>query len=379
MRYIFTNRDSLPVVLGSQLAGIYLKTQLCPMRNISNLYKFLLYGFLPFWVACQKDTPGPNTEIIFSQPANFPTPTYDFSKNPLTQEGFELGRRLFYDPILSRDSTISCADCHISFSAFSHPDHPTSHGINGLFGKRNALPIQNMAWRNSFFWDGGVPNLDLVPLNAIQSPVEMDEKPSNVIRKLNRNSAYLNLFKKVFPTEDTISSITMLKALSQFMVMMVSANSKYDKYVRKETGGNFNADELAGLVLFQQKCASCHSTELFSDQSFRNNGLLDDFKNDHGRAEVSTFQEDIGKFAVPSLRNVEKTAPYMHNGKLNTLESVLAHYNNGVKDSPTLDPLLKQNGRLGIPLSTEEQRQIIAFLKTLTDDSFLRDTKFQAP
>lgn len=349
------------------------------MRNTSNLYKFLLCSFLPLWAACQKDTPGPNTEIVFSKPANFPAPAYDFSKNPLTQEGFELGRRLFYDPILSRDSTISCADCHISFSAFSHPDHPTSHGINGLFGKRNALPVQNMAWRSSFFWDGGVPNLDLVPLNAIQSPVEMDEKPSNVIRKLNRNSTYPNLFKKAFPTEDTISSITMLKALSQFMVMMVSANSKYDKYVRKETGGNLSADELAGLGLFQQKCASCHSTELFSDQSFRNNGLLDDFKNDHGRAEVSTFQEDIGKFAVPSLRNVEKTAPYMHNGKLNTLEAVLAHYNNGVKDSPTLDPLLKQNGQQGIPLSTEEQRQIIAFLKTLTDDSFLRDTRFQAP
>ncbi len=330
-----------------------------------------------FIVSCKKDDDTSNTAIKFEKPANFPEPVYDLSRNPITQEGFELGKRLFYDPILSRDNTISCADCHISFSAFSHPDHPTSHGIDGLFGRRNAPAIQNMAWRSSFFWDGGVPNLDLVPLNAIQNPVEMDEKPGRVLYKLNRHAQYPELFKKAFQTNDTITSATMLKALSQFMLVLVSANSKYDKHVRNEEGGTLNTTEKAGLDLFKQKCASCHATEFFTDQSFRNNGIMNDFSLDQGRAEVSTFSEDIGKFAVPSLRNIEKTSPYMHDGRFRTLEEVLDHYAGGVKDSPTLDPLLKQNGILGIALNSTEKTQIIAFLKTLTDDSFLRDKRFQ--
>ncbi|MBP6810776.1 MAG: cytochrome-c peroxidase [Saprospiraceae bacterium] len=333
----------------------------------------LLSGHL----ACKKDVPNLAEEFKFSIPSNFPAPSYDFSKNEITKEGFELGRRLFYDPILSRDSTISCGDCHISFSAFSHPDHGVSHGIDGLLGKRNAPAVQNMAWRTSFFWDGGVPNLDLVPLNAIQNPVEMDESPARVVHKLNLHTEYPALFRAVFPGQDTVTGASMLKALSQFMAMLVSADSRYDKYVRGETGGTLNPDEITGLELFKIKCAACHATDLFTDQSFRNNGILNDFSNDAGRNEVSTFPDDIGKFAVPSLRNVQKTAPYMHNGKFPTLESVLEHYTSGVKDSPTLDPLLKQNGQLGIALTESEKKQIISFLKTLTDEAFIRDTRFQ--
>jgi cytochrome c peroxidase len=338
---------------------------------------FLLFVILLGTTTCKKDSPIITEDIAFSVPANFPAPQYDFSNNGITQEGFELGRQLFYDPIFSRDSSISCADCHISFSAFSHVDHVTSHGIDGLFGKRNAPAIQNMAWRTSFFWDGGVPNLDLVPLNAIQNPVEMDETPANVVRKLNKHPEYPALFRKAFPQSDTINGASMLKALSQFMAMLVSANSRYDKYVRGEAGANFSTEELAGLELFQQKCASCHATDLFTDQSFRNNGFPSNLVTDAGRAEVSTFPEDIGKFAVPSLRNVEKTPPYMHNGKAKTLEAVIEHYASGVLDSPTLDPLLKQNGVLGIPLSEQEKKQLLAFLKTLTDDVFTRDKRFQ--
>jgi cytochrome c peroxidase len=171
----------------------------------------------------------------------------------------------------------------------------------------------------------------------------------------------------------------MLKAFSQFMAMLISSNSRYDKYVRNESGGTLSADELAGLNLFKQKCATCHSGELFTDQNFRNNGILSDFTLDAGRSLVSTFTDDIGKFVVPSLRNVEKTAPYMHTGKFKTLESVVEHYNSGVKDSQTLDPILKQNGTLGIQLSDTEKKQIIAFLKTLTDEDFIRDKRFQKP
>ena len=338
----------------------------------------ILSGLLFWQVSCKKEEPGVET-FSFSKPANFPAPTYDFSNNEITTAGFELGRRLFYDPILSRDGSIACADCHISYSAFSHPDHGVSHGIDGLLGNRNAPAIQNMAWRTSFFWDGGVPNLDLVSLNPIQNPVEMDESPANVVRKLNLHAEYPALFKSAFPGQDTVSGATMLKAISQFMVMLVSSNSRYDKFVRKEAGGTLSAEELTGLELFKQKCASCHSGELFTDQAFRNNGILNDFTFDSGRNMVSTFPEDIGKFAVPSLRNVEKTAPYMHTGKFLTLESILDHYASGVKDSPTLDPILKQNGQLGIPLSDLEKKQIIAFLKTLTDNEFIRDTRFQKP
>lgn len=346
--------------------------------KMNNLSKFLLFGTLLFAAAsCENDDPAQAEEFKFSIPANLPTPTYNFSKNELTQVGFKLGRRLFYDPILSRDSTISCGDCHISYSAFSHFDHTTSHGIDGLFGKRNALPVQNMAWKTSFFWDGGVSLLDLVPLNAIQNPVEMDETPSNVVRKLNRHAEYPGLFRKAFPGQDTVTGAIMLKALSQFIVMLVSANSRYDKFVRGELSNALSADEIAGMNIFKQKCSTCHATDLFTDQSFRNNGILDDFSNDAGRNLVSTFTEDIGKFIVPSLRNVEKTPPYMHNGKFKTLQSVLEHYASGVKDSPTLDPILKQNGKLGIALTEMEKTQIIAFLKTLTDEDFIRDVRFQ--
>lgn len=310
------------------------------------------------------------------QPSNLPQPVYDFDQNPVTEAGFALGKKLFYDRLLSRDNTIACADCHISYAAFSHPDHPTSHGIDSQFGRRNALPVQNMIWKTGFFWDGGVPNLDLVPLNAIQSPVEMDETPAHVLEKLRAHPEYPALFKNAFGTEE-ISTANFLHALSQFMAMLVSANSPYDKYIRQEPGGTLTSEELEGLDIFKQKCATCHATDLFSDQSYRNNGIMDNFTFDKGRFEVSTLPDDMGKFRVPSLRNITATAPYMHNGKFKTLESVLDHYASGVKDTPSLDPLLRQpDGTLGIPLSADEKTKLIAFLKSLTDEEFLRDARF---
>lgn len=333
--------------------------------------------FLLALVAC-RDPQSPVDEPFEGpkMPANFPAPAYNLSQNPVTEAGFNLGKKLFYDKIISRDSTISCADCHISYSAFSHPDHPTSHGIDNLFGRRNALAVQNMLWGKEFFWDGGVPNLDLVPLNAIQSPVEMDNTPAEVLNRLKQNAEYKAMFKAAFGTEE-VTTARFLQSLSQFMAMLISANSPYDHYVRGESGGELSSDALAGMTLFQTKCAGCHSTDLFTDNSFRNNGLLDDFTFDQGRYEVSQLPDDIGKFRVPSLRNVTATAPYMHHGKLKTLEAVLDHYASGVKESATLDPLLRQpDGSLGIPLSATEKAQIIAFLKTLTDEQFLRDARF---
>lgn len=325
--------------------------------------------------SCRKESDDRKYEVFL--PSNFPAPAYDLSQNPVTKEGFELGRKLFYDPIFSRDSSIACADCHISYSAFSHPDHPVSHGIGGLFGKRNALPVQNLIWQTSYFWDGGVGQMDLIPLNAITNVVEMDESPARVVQKLNRHPQYPQLFRNAFEGTDTVTGTHMLQALSQFMAMLVSADSRYDHYVRQEAGGEMSALELTGLQVFQAKCASCHATDLFTDHSYRNNGILNDFTLDKGRNEVSTLPEDIGKFRVPSLRNVALTGPYMHNGKFKTLESVLDHYAAGVKDSPTLDPLLKQNGQLGISLTAADKEALLAFLKTLTDESFVKDSRFQ--
>jgi cytochrome c peroxidase len=324
--------------------------------------------------SCKKDPVRENIEVFI--PSNFPPIVYDLRANPVTPDGFALGKKLFYDPILSRDNTIACGDCHISYSAFSHPDHPTSHGIDNLFGKRNALAIQNMAWYKTFFWDGGVPHMDMISLNPIQNPVEMDEDPARVLEKLRNDAAYPGMFRAAFGSEE-ITTARFLMAMSQFMAAIVSANSRYDKYVRREPGGELSPEELEGLEVFKNKCQNCHATDLFTDQSFRNNGILSDFTLDQGRFEVSSIPEDIGKFKVPSLRNIEVTAPYMHNGKFKTLESVLAHYTQGVKDTPTLDPLLRQpDGSLGIPLSPSEKTQLLAFLKTLSDEEFLRDERF---
>lgn len=322
-----------------------------------------------FGVACTKEA----SKQVFELPSNFPTPTYDFSANPVTEAGFQLGRKLFYDPIFSRDSTVSCGSCHIQTSAFTHHGHDVSHGIDDRLGDRNSPPIMNLAWSKFFFWDGGVFNLDLQPIAPIENPVEMDEKMPNVLAKLKRSKHYPAQFKQVFGT-DQISTALVLKALSQFMVSCVSANSKYDKVVRKE-GAVFSEQEAAGFELFKAKCASCHSSDLFTDNKFHNNGLTPSLRNDSGRYRITLNEADWYTFKTPSLRNCMKTAPYMHDGRFITIDAVLEHYNSGVKDMPTLDPALKSGTTLGISLNTAEKEALKAFLNTLTDESFLKDSR----
>jgi cytochrome c peroxidase len=315
-------------------------------------------------------------EALFAVPSNFPNPVYDFSKNPITKEGFELGKTLFYDGDLSRDGTISCAECHNQAYAFTHHGHDISHGIDNLRGIRNAPPIQNMAFQKEFFWDGGVFDLDLFSIAPIENPVEMDEKIGNVLEKLRKKEKYASLFQKAYGSKE-ITTERFLKALSQFMNTLVSADSRYDKYSRKEAGGVLNEEETAGLAIFKQKCASCHAGELFTDQSYRNNGLPIYNAEDTGRHRITQNLEDKYKFKVPSLRNIAVTAPYMHDGRFYTLDAVLNHYTEGMIDSPTLDNSLKNNQKLGIALSSDEKTKIIAFLKTLTDEEFLKDVRFQ--
>ncbi|GAA3522807.1 cytochrome c peroxidase [Aquimarina addita] len=313
------------------------------------------------------------------QPNEFPEIQYTVENNPITQEGFELGRKLFFDPGLSADGSISCNNCHQQSRGFADNSlHPLSIGINDQFGKRNAPALFNLAFRKEFFWDGGVTHLDFVPINALESEIEMGETLANVVAKLNRSDEYKSLFKEAFDI-DSITSPRMLQAFSQFLVLMVSDNSKYDQYERNENGVTLTEEEQKGMQLFNEKCATCHSGPLFTDQSFRNNGLSDTF-SDTGRALITESSADEGKFMVPTLRNIEVTAPYMHNARFETLEEVLQHYANGVMDSETLDIALRsENNRLGIAMTDSEQAAIISFIKTLTDDSFLTDSKFNNP
>lgn len=313
---------------------------------------------------------------VFEAPANFPAPVYTFGNNPVSKAGAKLGQMLFYDPVLSLDSSIACANCHQQAVAFSDPVHRFSRGVDDAAGFRNAPAIQNMAFQKNFFWDGGVKHLDFVPINAVTSKIEMAETLEQVVQKLQRSKFYPKKFNDAFH-EDEITSQQMLYALSQFMNLMVSANAKYDKYVRNEL--DLTKDEAEGLEIFEAQCRTCHATDLFTDDSFRNNGLDASFEKDTGRERITEFSGDRGKFKVPSLRNVDLTSPYMHDGRFNTLEQVLDHYSNTVKDSETLDPLLKQGESPGIVLSAEEKVKLIAFLKTLSDESFRRDPRFANP
>lgn len=331
----------------------------------SALFAFALAGCMKEEIASK--------QYRFVRPAHFPAPVYPLDRNPVTKEGFELGKKIFGDPILSRDGSVACNNCHVKAVAFADPQHPMSLGVEERSGIRNAPGIANMAFMKEFMWDGGVHHLDFAPPNAIENPLEMDEKMTHVIWKMNQHGSYPALFRKAFPEMgDTITSPYLLLALSQYQNMLVSATSKYDHY--KMGDNDLTANELEGLALFEQKCATCHSGVLFTNQEYRNNGL-DSEVTDLGRGKITESPADMGCFKVPSLRNVELTKPYMHNARFKTLEEVLDHYASGVKPSTTLAIELQQNGQLGIPLTATEKARIIDFLKTLTDYEFIQDTR----
>ena len=294
----------------------------------------------------------------------------------MTVEGVELGKALFYEPLLSRDTSLSCGFCHQQYAGFGHSDHALSHGIDNKFGIRNGLGLQNLAWNEAFFWDGSITSLDELPISPIQNPVEMDLHLSQAMSRIQSSPKYRPMFRAAFGS-DTVTNTLLLKAISQFLLTLVSADSKYDKYIRKEVGGELTQEELSGLSLFKQHCANCHATDLFTDQSYRNNGLpVNKGINDQGRYRSTLKEEDRLKFKVPSLRNVEKTPPYMHDGRFVNLDQVINHYRNGITDSPNLDASLKINGQPGIILTDTQKQQLIAFLLTLTDNTFLTNRAF---
>ncbi|WEK36404.1 MAG: cytochrome c peroxidase [Candidatus Pseudobacter hemicellulosilyticus] len=325
--------------------------------------------------ACKKGDGGSGPRALsFTVPPGFPEPHYTFATNPLTQEGFELGRQLFYDGRLSKDGNFPCASCHQQFAAFATYDHNLSHGFDNQFTTRNAPGLFNLVWQPATHWDGGIVNLEVQPLAPLTAPNEMAEEIGKVISKLSADDSYRQRFKAAFGDE-TINSQRMLLALTQFVGSLVSANSKYDRVKRGET--SFTPEETIGYTLFQsKKCVSCHTEPLFTDNSYRNTGLpVDPTIRDYGRMRITNNPADSLKFKVPSLRNVFLTFPYGHDGRFLSTTQVLDHYTSGVQLSATVDPLLRD----GIPLNNTEKYYIQQFLRTLTDSAFLKDPRFAQP
>ncbi|MBX0333108.1 cytochrome-c peroxidase [Pontibacter sp. HSC-14F20] len=303
--------------------------------------------------------------------------------NPLTPEGIALGRMLFYDPGLSANGQVSCASCHQQDKAFSDGQALSKAGVSGKPLLRHAPTLVNLAWMDGMFWDGGAKNLEAVSMGPLTHADEMGQNLNSLLLYLRQHRHYPAQFEKAFDT-DSITSPLVLRALAQFQRTLISANSRYDRYVRKEPGGKLSSLELQGMALFRRHCDSCHATDFFTDNRYHNNGLDSDFPEDHeqlayGRGRITGIAQDIGRYKTPSLRNIALTAPYMHDGRFGTLQEVLQHYSSGIKSYATLAPQLQQNGSTGIALSLQEQQQLIAFLHTLTDSTFISNNAYGNP
>jgi len=320
---------------------------------------------------------------------NLPQPDLP-SDNVLTKQGVQLGKMLFYEKMLSLDNSQSCASCHNQSDGFSDTLQ-FSVGVELLEGTRQAMPIFNMAWHNnSFFWDGRSLLLRDQSLKPIEDPLEMNETLENVITKLSASQMYKNQFIRAFGSEE-ITSEKMSLALEQFMLSIVSHNSKYDKFLAGEI--QLSESEERGRILFETEynpffpelsgadCAHCHGGANFENDQYMNNGLdVDANFTDFGRETATGNLADRATFKVPTLRNIEVTQPYMHDGRFNTLEEVIEHYDAHLKQSNTVDPALLQvidNG--GLQLTSQDKVDLVNFLKTLTDESFLQNIEYADP
>lgn len=353
----------------------------CSVRNIRNTISWFVASVF-IVLSCKKnETPLlPKEEeepYVFKVPKGWPTPIYNFENNPLSKEGFELGRRLFFEPKLSRTNTISCGTCHQPSAAFAQIGHDVSHGVDDLLGIRNSPALFNLNWNTSFFWDGGVNHIEVQPIAPINNPVEMDETLVNAVAKLNLDTTYKNAFKKVFNKEE-VDVEGIMKSLAQFMGFLVSNNSKYDAVKDARTLTHFTVQEQRGYTLFIQNCGSCHTEPLFTDQLLHNNGLplIVNRSNqiDLGRGVITPHDSSsYYKFKTPSLRNLQYTSPYMHDGRFATLEQVLDHYSSGNFNRINIATQLLQP----IVMTSSERQDLLAFLNTLNDEKFVTDIRFQ--
>lgn len=369
------------------------------MRRVT----FLLIIVMIIVASCKKDDPNsdvplfdlqgiaynPTSHSIVSPPL-FPQMEIP-ADNPTTKEGIILGRFLFYDPILSRDSSISCATCHKQELAFTD-GLAKSIGIDGRIGKRSAMSLANIGFANrGLFWEGRVSSLEMQALHPVEDPNEMDEKWPNVIRKLQLHSGYPEMFRKAFGIKNNkeITNEMVAKALSQFQRTLISADSKFDKFIRAEILDLTN-DEFEGYsmyiesaqgVLPDAECDHCHKATigLYALDNFFNNGLLtpEEENQTNTRFNFSGFESDKGKFRAVTLRNIAVTAPYMHDGRIPDLDGVLDHYTSGGQDNPRKDPLISDLKRTN--LNEDHKRKVKLFLLTLTDSTFLNNPEFSNP
>ena len=357
-------------------------------------YLAFLFASILFVVACTKDDEVPEIPVTIDETpytlayGDLPTPDLP-ADNPLTEQGVQLGRMLFYETMLSKDNTQACASCHRQSDGFSDSTR-FSIGVELLPGNRQAMPVFNLAWHsNDFFWDGRSELLREQSLRPIQDPLEMNETLENVIAKLSSSKMYQDQFTRAFGSTE-VTAEKMSLAMEQFMLSIVSYNSKYDKFLAGEV--QLTESEERGRLLFEAEynpffpevsgadCGHCHSGRNFENDQYMNNGLdTDASMTDIGREAVSQNANDKGKFKVPTLRNVAVTAPYMHDGRFQTLEQVVDHYNEGIQASETVDPTVLNTINTGLFLTEEDKVDLVNFLKTLTDDTFLNEAAYKSP
>jgi len=333
---------------------------------MNNLYKIGIFGLIGIFLiaGCKKDKVGAYdtfqpTSVIINYPSNFPD-MYIPEDNLPTKEGIALGRALYYDKILSKNQDKSCSSCHDQTKAFTTYES-------------NSLAHINLGWNDQYLWNGRFEG----PLEKVMM-FEVNDFFETNIQLLNENSNYRTLFKKAYGV-DEITAKDIAYALAQFFRTLNSTDSKFDKFMRGEV--NLTPEELDGYDIFYTErgdCFHCHGTVLFHDNFFGNNGLDPD--PDAGLYTITGNMNDYGKFKTPTLRNIELTAPYMHDGRFETLEEVVKFYSFGVNhDSPNLSPLMKYSLNGGVQLTQEETQHLIAFLKTLTDYSFTSNPTLSNP
>jgi cytochrome c peroxidase len=305
------------------------------------------------------------------------------ANNPQTVEGVSLGRKLFFDPILSGDGTMACASCHSPALSFTDSNQ-FSTGITLQEGNRNSMAIVNAAWNwnGQFFWDGRANSLENQALDPVVNPIEMNNTWPNAMAHLQADANYPSLFKAAFGTF-TIDSTLVTKALAQFERTLITANSRFDQFLLGQTP--LTSAELSGFSIYMDEnggdCFHCHgqaNQPLWTDNEFHNNGL-DALFLDIGLGNVTGNAGDNGKFKTPTLRNLAYTAPYMHDGRFNTLDEVIDHYSSGLVSSSTVDPLLKYIGQGGVQLTPSEKADLKAFLLSLSDPEFTTNPNFQDP
>lgn len=298
--------------------------------------------------------------------------------NPMTEQGIELGRKLFYDPILSRDETVSCATCHLQSNSFSDPDQ-TSEGVDGLTGTRNSMSISNLMWNTQLFWDARRTTLEDQAYDPVRNPIEMDNNWTEVVDRLSHHPDYPRLFYQAFGVKE-IDSSHVVKAIAQFERTLLTYDSPYDRYFYLGDSTAMTASQVNGMNLFfgETKCFVCHNGPLMRRNLLKNNGL-DATTIDPGYGGVTGLSTDMGLFKIPTLRNIEYTAPYMHDGRFATLEEVIDFYNEGVEDtSPNLS-MQMTHFAVGLGLTASEKTDLVNFLKALSDPSYLTNPEFSAP